>query len=77
MLLQQACPKCGSQVPAEFAFCPKCGSAVAAPAVAAERDTQAMLSHAIQRLIPKELAERLQATRGHVSTERRLVTILF
>jgi predicted ATPase/class 3 adenylate cyclase len=36
-----------------------------------------MLSHAIQRLIPKELAERLRATRGQVSTERRLVTILF
>jgi class 3 adenylate cyclase/tetratricopeptide (TPR) repeat protein len=64
-------------VAAEFAFCPKCGAAVAAPAVAAERDTQALLSHAIQRLIPKELAERLRATRGQVSTERRLVTILF
>jgi class 3 adenylate cyclase/tetratricopeptide (TPR) repeat protein len=38
---------------------------------------QAMLQHAIQRLIPKELAERLQATRGQVSTERRLATILF
>jgi len=76
-LLQQACPKCGFRVPAEFAFCPQCGSAVAAPAVAAERDTQALLHHAIQRLIPKELAERLRATRGQVSTERRLVTILF
>ena len=62
-LLQQACGQCGFQVPADFSFCPKCGSAVAAPAVAAERDTQAMLSHAVQRLIPKEFAERLRATR--------------
>ena len=75
--LQQACPKCGWQVPAEFAFCPKCGSAVAAPSVAAERDTQAMLSHAIQRQIPKEYAERLLATRGQPHDERRIVTILF
>jgi len=76
-LLQQACPKCGFQVPAEFAFCPKCGTAVAAPTVAAERNTQAMLSHAVQRLIPKEWADRLLATRGQVSQERRVVTILF
>jgi class 3 adenylate cyclase/tetratricopeptide (TPR) repeat protein len=45
--------------------------------VQAERDTQAMLSHAVQRLIPKAFAERLRATRGHVSHERRMVTILF
>jgi ABC-type oligopeptide transport system substrate-binding subunit/class 3 adenylate cyclase len=64
-------------VPAEFGFCPKCGSAVAASAVAAERDTQALLSHAIQRLIPKEYAERLLATRGQPHDERRTVTILF
>jgi hypothetical protein len=60
----------------QYKFCPKCATALAAPTVAAERDTQAMLSHAIERLIPKELAERLLATRGPVSTERRLVTIL-
>ena len=76
-LLQRSCPKCGVRVPAEFAFCPQCGSPVAAPAVAAERDTQAMLSHAIQRLIPRQLAERLLATRGQVSSERRMITILF
>ena len=76
-LLQQACGQCGFQVPAEFAFCPKCGTALAAPVVAAERDTQAMLSHAVQRLIPKEFAERLRATRGQVRRERRMVTILF
>ncbi len=71
------CPQCGFRAPADFSFCPKCATALAAPTVAAERDLQAMLSHAIQRLIPKELAERLRATRGQVSTERRQVTILF
>jgi class 3 adenylate cyclase/tetratricopeptide (TPR) repeat protein len=75
--LQVTCPQCGFRAPADFQFCPKCATALAAPAVAAERDRQAMLQHAIQRLIPKELADRLQATCGRVSTERRLVTILF
>jgi ABC-type oligopeptide transport system substrate-binding subunit/class 3 adenylate cyclase len=32
---------------------------------------------ALQRLVPKEFAERLRATRGKVASERRLVTILF
>jgi predicted ATPase/class 3 adenylate cyclase len=45
--------------------------------VAAERDTQAMLSHAVQRLIPQAFADRLLATRGQVSHERRMVTLLF
>ncbi|MBM4429484.1 MAG: tetratricopeptide repeat protein [Chloroflexi bacterium] len=71
------CPQCGFRAPADFSFCPKCATALAPAAIAAERDTQAMLRHAIQRLIPRELAERLLATRGQVSTERRLVTILF
>jgi len=71
------CPQCGFRAPADFQFCPKCATALAAPAVSAERDTQAMLSHAIQRLIPAQLAQRLLATRGQVSTERRMITILF
>jgi class 3 adenylate cyclase/tetratricopeptide (TPR) repeat protein len=75
--LQVSCPQCGFRAPAEFAFCPKCATALAAPVVAAERDRQAMLSHAVQRLIPKAFADRLLATRGQVSHERRMVTILF
>ncbi|NIP14263.1 MAG: hypothetical protein GWM88_05850, partial [Pseudomonadales bacterium] len=31
----------------------------------------------LQRLVPKEFAERLLATRGQVGKERRMVTILF
>ncbi|MFN2241210.1 MAG: adenylate/guanylate cyclase domain-containing protein [Anaerolineae bacterium] len=76
-LLQVSCPNCGFRAPATFSFCPKCATALAAPAVAAERDTQAMLSHAVERLIPRPFADRLLATRGQVSHERRMVTILF
>ena len=31
----------------------------------------------LERLVPKEFADRLRASRGHVEAERRLVTILF
>ena len=75
--LRVTCPKCGFRAPADFAFCPKCATALAAPVMGAERDKQAELSLAIQRLIPKEYAERLLATRGQVRDERRTVTILF
>jgi len=75
-LLHMTCSRCGFRAPADFAFCPKCATVLSAPAEAAERDTQA-LSHAIQRLIPKEYAERLLATRGQPHDERRTVTILF
>jgi len=75
--LQVSCPNCGIRAPADFASCPRCATALAAPAVAAERDTQAMLSHAVERLIPKPFADRLLATRGQVSRERRMVTTLF
>ena len=34
-------------------------------------------SRALRRLAPREFAERLLATRGQVSKERRVVTILF
>jgi ABC-type oligopeptide transport system substrate-binding subunit/class 3 adenylate cyclase len=71
------CPKCGYRAPADFQFCPKCATALAPSAVTSEGGTQAMLSHAIQRLIPKEYAERLLATRGQPHDQRRTVTILF
>ena len=74
--LAAVCPQCGATLPPQAKFCFECGSVVAAPAVQAERDTQAMLSHAVQRLIPKEFAEQLLATRSQVGHERRMVTIL-
>ena len=41
-----------------------------------ERDS-ASRTKALRRLVPKEFAERLLASRGKVSGERRIVTILF
>jgi len=73
--LHVICPHCGFRSPADFAFCPKCATALTVPVPAA--DTQALLAHALERLIPKEYAERLLATRGQPHDERRPVTILF
>ncbi|MBM4432265.1 MAG: hypothetical protein FJ026_18235, partial [Chloroflexi bacterium] len=66
------CPRCQYDCPAEFAFCPQCGTPLSARAVMRE-----MLPERIERLIPKEYAERLLATRGQPHDERRTVTILF
>jgi predicted ATPase/class 3 adenylate cyclase len=63
-------------VSAEFAFCPKCGSALPSPAVT-QGDSQTVLAQAVRRLVPREYAERLLATRGAAPSERRTVTILF
>jgi class 3 adenylate cyclase/tetratricopeptide (TPR) repeat protein len=77
-LVQRACPQCACQVPTEFAFCPRCGSAVqAGSAEALQQQSATALLQAAQRLIPKEFAERLRATRGRVASERRMITILF
>jgi class 3 adenylate cyclase/tetratricopeptide (TPR) repeat protein len=51
-----------------------CATALVA---ASEEPGLPALDEAIQRLVPKEFAERLLATRGQVSAERRMVTILF
>ncbi|UCC77445.1 MAG: AAA family ATPase, partial [Anaerolineales bacterium] len=73
--LAMICAECGTELPLDAQFCDACAtpvgparSAPAPPDVAAER---------LQRLVPKEYAERLLATRGQVPAERRMVTILF
>jgi ribosomal protein L40E len=77
--LVQVCAKCGTELPPEATFCLACGVRVhvsstepgekaVAPDAVAER---------LQRLVPRELAERLLSARGEVRPERRMVTILF
>jgi ABC-type oligopeptide transport system substrate-binding subunit/class 3 adenylate cyclase/ribosomal protein L40E/tetratricopeptide (TPR) repeat protein len=77
--LVQVCAKCGTELPPEATFCLACGVRVhvsstepgekaVAPDAVAER---------LQRLVPRELAERLLSARGEVRPERRIVTILF
>lgn len=77
MLLHRVCSHCGFRMPAAFSFCPQCGASVAAKSALVAGDTQALLSDAVQRLIPKELAQRLRAPGGQVVGERRVVTLLF
>jgi class 3 adenylate cyclase/tetratricopeptide (TPR) repeat protein len=56
----------------DASYCDSCGAqaSLTTPATAS-------LPQRIQRLIPKEYAERLLSTRGKMQAERRLVTILF
>jgi class 3 adenylate cyclase len=51
-----------------------CATALTA---SAEEPSLPALDEAIQRLVPREFAERLLATRGQVGKERRVVTTLF
>jgi class 3 adenylate cyclase len=70
--LAVACLQCGATLPPQARFCPQCGTKLtAAPEIA-----PAAPDDRLQRLVPKEFAERLLATRGQVSRERRVVTIL-
>ncbi|MGD2178748.1 MAG: adenylate/guanylate cyclase domain-containing protein, partial [Anaerolineae bacterium] len=73
------CPQCAAELPPDLRFCDACGAPVSAPA--AEPDAQPAapdaLAERLRRLVPREFAQRLLATRGQVQPERRMVTILF
>jgi len=80
------CPQCGTELPLDpdVRFCFKCGQEVAQPAEADEAapgtpvpGTTEWMAERLQRLVPKEFADQLLATRGRAQTERRMVTILF
>ncbi|MEA3439006.1 MAG: adenylate/guanylate cyclase domain-containing protein [Chloroflexota bacterium] len=80
--LERECTNCGHHAPSDFAFCPKCGSSLSAvdKGTSVTKTDKAMsptLESALQRLVPQEYAERLREVGGHVTRERRLVTILF
>jgi len=67
------CPECGTELPPQAKFCYKCAVRVAAPSVGPSE----AVAQRLQRLVPREFAERLLATRGQVTGERRIVTMLF
>jgi class 3 adenylate cyclase/tetratricopeptide (TPR) repeat protein/type II secretory pathway predicted ATPase ExeA len=72
------CAQCGTELPPHAKFCFNCATPVGAlPPAPKEEPGVPALDEAIQRLVPKEFAERLLATRGQVGKERRIVTILF
>ena len=55
------CSQCGSELPAAARFCDACGAQVGAqPAGVPERPATPALDKAIQRLVPREYAERLR-----------------
>ena len=77
--LALVCPCCGTELVPGLRFCDACGKQVETQSPLARVDEPAppSLDQAIQRLVPKEFADRLLATRGQVGRERRTVTILF
>ena len=75
--LSLACPQCTTELPPEARFCTECGTQVGVPARDAQPPDQDAIASRLQRLVPKEYAQRLLATRGQVGHERRTVTILF
>jgi len=72
------CPNCQFECPPDYAFCPRCGNPfAAAPTDAASIPEPEPWAGQLQRLVPKEYAERLLGTQGQVGWERRTVTIMF
>jgi len=70
------CAECGSELPLDAEFCDSCAAPVGSAPREAALSPQAAIER-LERLVPKEYAERLLATRGQVTKERRIVTILF
>jgi ABC-type oligopeptide transport system substrate-binding subunit/class 3 adenylate cyclase/tetratricopeptide (TPR) repeat protein len=75
--LVQLCPACAAELPPHAEFCISCGAKLGGAPTEAPGVTPDSAAHRLQRLVPKEYAERLLATRGQVQPERRTVTILF
>jgi ABC-type oligopeptide transport system substrate-binding subunit/class 3 adenylate cyclase len=81
--LALTCPQCGTEGPLQARFCLACGARLAAhppqagPTLGERPPAPEGNASYLQRLVPKEYAERLLASRGQASRERRTVTILF
>ena len=76
--LIQTCVECGTELPPGAKFCFECGAKVTESlAELEEAIPPESLMASIQRLVPKEYAERLREAGGAMSYERKLVTILF
>ncbi len=84
--LALVCPQCGTELPLDpdLRFCFKCGQEIEQPAEAGVAALDALvpstaegIAERLQRLVPKEFADRLLAARGKLEAERRMVTILF
>ena len=78
--LVRMCSACGALLPEDARFCTACAKPVALPQRERPPGLDQSLpgiAEAMQRLVPKEYAQRLLAARGAVAHQRRNVTILF
>ena len=77
--LSLVCPQCGTDLPPDpdARFCFVCGGEIAAEVDVQASGSSDAVAERLHRLVPREYADRLQATRGRLSRERRMVTILF
>ena len=71
------CPSCHSENPEWARSCTICAAPLDMPASITGLESAEPFGQRLERLVPKELAERLLATRGQAAAERRLVTLLF
>jgi class 3 adenylate cyclase/DNA-binding SARP family transcriptional activator len=74
--LALVCAECGSELPPdpEARFCLSCGTEIVAPPATHASDS---IPERLDRVMPREFAQRLISTRGEVARERRVVTMLF
>lgn len=82
--LALVCPACGAALPPQAKFCFECGTKLGAPPPEPEPEPPPpgltlaeRMAARLERLVPKEFAERLLEARGKMQGERRIVTILF
>jgi len=71
------CPTCAAELPPHAEFCISCGAKLAEGPAEPPAAAVKAAADRLQRLVPREYADRLLATRGQVQAERRMVTILF
>ncbi len=71
------CSACGATVDPGFRFCPDCGAQLLAEARREEAAAGEDRLHRLSRFIPAELAAKIDASRGGMVGERKLVTVLF
>ena len=71
------CGRCGAVLPRRAKHCLECGARFVALVAEAAPEREPALVALVRRLVPQELTDRLLATGGQVTPERRVVTILF
>ena len=75
---ERVCPQCGTHLPAHARFCFACGVSLdASSSVVGMKHGSLALPQAVERLMPRQYVELLQAAQRRIGGERRTITILF